>query len=356
MSVKISALAWSARLPKINGPKGSSPAVEKLVLLRLAEFASDDGASIYPSRERIAADCELGKDAVRSAIDQLVSRGILVKVRSSSGLHRRAAEYRIDVDALRACVELQEEEADPVERNCHTPAIPAHDTIQRNGHSAAIPSYEGDPGPYSGIGGPHTAEFPAHIGRNYPPHTAELPAPIDRQFRPQPSLEPSLEPSSVEETYVAPTIDLLPLIEPEQPKRDELVAEQKPKRRKSAKANPDVDMAAFEEFWRACPKRQAKPVALAAYAAAIERGASAGQLLIAMRRYADHMRAVGTEDRYIKTPGPWLNAERYVDEYPDQAPDDGDIRAPPQPSGRPQPPSIYDAIRRVSARFEDFES
>ena len=165
MSVRVSALVWKALLPKVNGPKGCSPHIEKLVLLKMADVANDDGGSIFPSRDRIAAECHIGKDAVSSAVDQLKSRGILELVHRSSGIHRRAAEYRINLSALRslvpdgACIENNEPS---MERNCHGKVIPTHETP---------------------------------IGRNQPLHETESAACIGRQFRHQPSLESPLEPS-----------------------------------------------------------------------------------------------------------------------------------------------------------------
>ncbi|MDB5358867.1 MAG: hypothetical protein JWO51_164 [Rhodospirillales bacterium] len=132
-----------------------------------------------------------------------------------------------------------------------------------------------------------------------------------------------------------------------------VLGESKPKGRKPDKDALADDMVGFEEFWRACPKRQAKPVARQAYAAAVKRGVSAGQLLIAIRRYAEQERAKGTEDHFIKTPGPWLNAERYLDEYPADPIDGGQIRSPPQSRSAKPTASYLQAIRNISARLEE---
>ncbi len=67
----------------------------------------------------------------------------------------------------------------------------------------------------------------------------------------------------------------------------------------------------FEEFWAACPKRTGKGEARKAYGRALKR-ASAAAILEGMRRYAEETR--GTEPRFLKTPGPWLNADRWLDE------------------------------------------
>lgn len=67
----------------------------------------------------------------------------------------------------------------------------------------------------------------------------------------------------------------------------------------------------FEEFWAACPKRTGKGEARKAYERALKRATPAA-ILAGMVRYAEETR--GTEPRFLKTPGPWLNADRWLDE------------------------------------------
>jgi hypothetical protein len=156
----------------------------------------------------------------------------------------------------------------------------------------------------------------------------------------------------------APLHDLLPSLD-EHPLTP-------PRRVGKAAKSPDSDDHVFEEFWSACPKRQGKCEARKAYAAAIKRNASAGQLLNAIRRYAEHVRTAGTDDHWIKTPGPWLNAERYLDEYPADPSSSGQIRSPstssprqspgiyrPGPTGRREAPSMMQAIMDAAARQQE---
>lgn len=90
MSVKVSALCWKVRLP----------ATEKLVLLRLADFADDQGFNIYPAVQTVADDCGVGARAVQLTLKKLVGVGILVIINQGGG-RGRATEYAIDMDLIR---------------------------------------------------------------------------------------------------------------------------------------------------------------------------------------------------------------------------------------------------------------
>lgn len=65
----------------------------------------------------------------------------------------------------------------------------------------------------------------------------------------------------------------------------------------------------FAEWWSHYPKKVARPEAAEAYAQAIERGASSGELLIGLRNHTF------TPDRqYQPHPATWLRGERWKDE------------------------------------------
>jgi len=91
MSVKVSALCWKVALP----------ATEKLVLLRLADFADDKGFNIYPAVHTVADDCGVGRRVVQLTLRRLVDKGLLV-VMNMGGGRRRTTEYAIDLEALKA--------------------------------------------------------------------------------------------------------------------------------------------------------------------------------------------------------------------------------------------------------------
>jgi len=89
MSVKVSALCWKVRLPP----------TEKLVLLRLADFADDRGFNIYPAVQTIVDDTGCSERAVQMALRKLVASDILV-VMNQGGGRGRSTEYAIDLDHL----------------------------------------------------------------------------------------------------------------------------------------------------------------------------------------------------------------------------------------------------------------
>lgn len=90
MSVKVSSLCWKVRLS----------ATEKLVLLRLADFADDQGFNIYPAVQTISDDCGVGRRAAQLTLKKLVDVGILVVINQGGG-RRRTTEYAIDLDHLK---------------------------------------------------------------------------------------------------------------------------------------------------------------------------------------------------------------------------------------------------------------
>lgn len=115
------------------------------------------------------------------------------------------------------------------------------------------------------------------------------------------------------------TAEEAPLVTGEEGKGNESQVEREPENERlfdgSAAAPAELpgpsDDELFEEFWAACPKRTGKGEARKAYGRALKR-ASAAAILEGMRRYAEETR--GTEPRFLKTPGPWLNADRWLDE------------------------------------------
>lgn len=88
MSIKISSLVW-----KLDG----LTATQKFVLLRLADFADDDGGSVFPSVPKVATDCGLTDRAVQKAIRSLEEVGLLVLVHEAVFSKRRPREYRIAI-------------------------------------------------------------------------------------------------------------------------------------------------------------------------------------------------------------------------------------------------------------------
>lgn len=76
----------------------------------------------------------------------------------------------------------------------------------------------------------------------------------------------------------------------------------------------------FAEFWSAYPKKVGKRAAERRFREALKR-ASHEEIMAGVRRYADAVRAAGTEPRHVKNPEGWLNADRWADEVQAAAPD-----------------------------------
>lgn len=88
MSVHIQALVYSR---KMGGPS------HKLVALKLADHANDEGGSIYPSQARVAAECELSDRQVRRILNDLIEAGIIRKVAGEKGGRNVTVTYAFDL-------------------------------------------------------------------------------------------------------------------------------------------------------------------------------------------------------------------------------------------------------------------
>lgn len=87
-------------------------------------------------------------------------------------------------------------------------------------------------------------------------------------------------------------------------------------------SKPKADDA-FDAFWSAYPRKVGKPEARKAWKVALKK-AGAGKIIAAASAYAEQTLAEKTEPRFIKHPGPWLNAERWADFQPTPKTDDFD--------------------------------
>jgi hypothetical protein len=81
-------------LPKLWG----SPS-RKIVAIKLADVANDDGTRIYPSIFTVASEAELSKRQVQRIIDEFRKAGLLIVVRPGGG-RNRPTEYRFDLEAI----------------------------------------------------------------------------------------------------------------------------------------------------------------------------------------------------------------------------------------------------------------
>ncbi len=86
MSVHVSSAVWLNE--RIRG-------TSKLVLLKLADCADDDGRNAYPSVARIARECGIGERSVQRILGGLINAGYLVVTREASAIIHRPTTYRV---------------------------------------------------------------------------------------------------------------------------------------------------------------------------------------------------------------------------------------------------------------------
>ncbi|WP_371732444.1 helix-turn-helix domain-containing protein [Azospirillum sp. TSH58] len=99
----------------------------KFVLLRLADFAADDGGKVFPGVKRVARDTGLCLRAVRDAYRVLEDCGVLVMVAAEDPANHLPREYRIDLDRLRELAVASSPTAD--ELDIPTTPPPAPDAV-----------------------------------------------------------------------------------------------------------------------------------------------------------------------------------------------------------------------------------
>ena len=249
MSFRLMSLAWSVTLD----------ATIKIVLLRMADHAHEDGQGIYPAIPSTAKACGLSERSIQRAITALVEEIGLIKAKGFDplageqfshwrGRQGRPIEYLIDLDRLRQiagddprCQKVTSDEAEPVTHG-HPPVTESHPT--------------GD---------------------------TQSPKPINEPII-EPSVEPTIEPSP---------------------------ATRAGKKRATGELTGDL-LRDFEEWYAAYPLHKARGAAEKAYPKACEM-ASAGQLLEEARRYGDELKAKGKLE-FAKHPATWLRLKCWLDE------------------------------------------
>lgn len=117
MSVHVTSLVW----------KLDCPATVKIVLLKLADHAKDDGSDVHPSQATVAKECGLTDRSVRSAVKAAIQTGWLVEEPSPGN---RANRYRFDKDAMREGGKKFHQE--PRSTRNHVPASRNHVPPRRN--------------------------------------------------------------------------------------------------------------------------------------------------------------------------------------------------------------------------------
>lgn len=113
MSIRVLTVVWSIHEPLT--------AAEQLVLLRLADFASDDGGSVFPGIARIAADCRLSRRCVIKALKRLIAFGFVVTIRRGAG--KQTSQRWLDVAKLHAAAGSAHGALSNGARGAHDPSV-----------------------------------------------------------------------------------------------------------------------------------------------------------------------------------------------------------------------------------------
>lgn len=117
MSIRLMSLIWDVQFPTQG---------QLLIALKLADFANDDGGSVYPSRDRLAANCQCSEATVKRTLRSFREIGLLVVVHEGGNGPRDTTRYEWNLDLVKALLdgsatisggsdELEIEWTDPVD-------------------------------------------------------------------------------------------------------------------------------------------------------------------------------------------------------------------------------------------------
>ncbi|WP_033050474.1 helix-turn-helix domain-containing protein, partial [Sinorhizobium meliloti] len=91
MSIAIMSQLFKAHLGSTN---------RKMLAVRLADFADDDGKGIWPTVGRLAQETELSERSVQRILAEFVEEGLLVVVRKGGSRPGEATRYDFNMAAL----------------------------------------------------------------------------------------------------------------------------------------------------------------------------------------------------------------------------------------------------------------
>lgn len=91
MSIHLMSLVWEVRFPTH---------VQKLVMLKIADYASDDGGSVFPAVATLAYQVGCDERSVQRATRALEGPGLLRRVHSGGGGPKDTNQIEINVDFL----------------------------------------------------------------------------------------------------------------------------------------------------------------------------------------------------------------------------------------------------------------
>src|SRR5688572_15640247 len=80
-------------------PKRWGSPSRKIVAIKLADVANEDGSSIYPSIFTVASEAELSERQVQRVMEEFRKAGLLIVVKPGGG-RNRPTEYRFDLASI----------------------------------------------------------------------------------------------------------------------------------------------------------------------------------------------------------------------------------------------------------------
>ncbi|MND22092.1 hypothetical protein D3C80_124650 [compost metagenome] len=93
MSLDATNWAWKVPIPTKKG--GSLPALKLVVLLSMADRASEDH-TCYPSAKRLAADCKIDRKTVMKILAELSDDGLITDTGERKGQTKQVVVYRLN--------------------------------------------------------------------------------------------------------------------------------------------------------------------------------------------------------------------------------------------------------------------
>lgn len=96
MSKKIESMVWDITFPTQS---------QKLILLKLADYGNDEGASIYPARDTLAEKVGCSLATVKSALKAFRECGILTVLKEGGSGPRDTTHYGLNIELIKALSE-----------------------------------------------------------------------------------------------------------------------------------------------------------------------------------------------------------------------------------------------------------
>lgn len=264
MSLTLQRLIWQVSPDVLNS-------TETLVLLRLADFAQEDGSSIYPSLKRVSQDTKLTERGIQKALLALLGKGILLLVKPFTS--RTPNVYKIDVDYLKSL------------NNTHPPL---DESCTAQGRMTFVPRDELD--------SPLTIE---KTGRGEPcsPQGRTTFTSRDERRSPNPLYKPLIEP-----------LILLPVSADGHGEEQDKQIRKKQQPIKEPKSRERLVLEQFNQWYECYPRKVSRKKALAAFTQILKQ-LSFDKLLALTRKYAQEVE--NRDQQYIPYPATWLRGERW---------------------------------------------